>query len=291
MDLFPIPFGIGDKVSGIDRSLSNTESGLLNIAIIKKRQLKIKLMLTFFAFHRIMKKKKEFNMSATMYDTLVFLSNQVLTDLVIFLPKLIIAFLVLVIGAALARTFKGVAIKLMETLRLSKAFQKTPVEHFLTDADLGGRVEEVIGAALYWLVMLVVIHTTVSILGLTSLTVLLGRILAYLPSLFSAVIILFFGLLIAGIVESLVKGAVKSIDGRSSRLLGKISSYSVMVVSVLAAVSELGIASEFIFILFVGFVITFSLALGLAFGLGGKDVVNMALTAWYKKTKSEVSKK
>lgn len=230
-------------------------------------------------------------MSAKMYETLVFLSNQILTDLVIFLPKLITAFLVLVIGAALARTFKKVLIKLMETLRLSKAFQKTPVEHFLNDAELGGKVEDVIGTVSYWLVMLVVIHTTVSILGLTSLTVLIGRILTYLPSLFSAVIILFFGMLIAGIVESLVKGAIKSVDGRSSRLLGKISSYAVMVVTVLAAISELGIAQEFIFILFVGFVITASLAFGLAFGLGGKDVVSMALSQWYKKTKSEVSKK
>ncbi|GIK83584.1 MAG: hypothetical protein BroJett025_02060 [Patescibacteria group bacterium] len=230
-------------------------------------------------------------MTAKLYETLVFLSNQVLTDLVIFLPKLITAFLVLVVGAALARTFKKVVVKLMEALRLSKAFQKTPVEHFLADAELGGKVEEIVGSVLYWLVMLVVIHTTVSILGLTSLTVLIGRILAYLPSLFSALIILFFGLLIAGIVESLVKGAIKSVDGRSSRLLGKISSYSVMAVTVLAAISELGIAQEFIFILFVGFVIMVSLAFGLAFGLGGKDVVNMALTEWYKKTKSEVSKK
>lgn len=230
-------------------------------------------------------------MSINMYDTLVFLSNEILTDLVIFLPKLLIAFFVLILGAALARTFKKVSVKLMETLRLSTAFKKTPFEQFLNSAEIGNKVEEVIGSILYWLVMLIVIHTTVSILGLTSLSILIGRILSYLPSLLSAVIILFFGLLISGVVESLVKGAVKSVDGRSSRLLGKISSYAVMVITVLAVISELGIAQEFIFILFVGFVVTVSLAFGLAFGLGGKDVVSMALTEWYKKTKSEVSKK
>jgi hypothetical protein len=230
-------------------------------------------------------------MAEKMYETLVFLSNQVLTDLVIFLPKLLIAFLVLLVGAALARTFRRVIVKLMETLRLSKAFKKTPIEHFLNDSELGGKIEDVIGSVLYWLVMLVVIHSTVSILGLTSLTVLIGRILSYLPSLFSSVIIVFFGILIAGLVESLVKGAIKSIDGKSSRLLGRISSYAVMVITVLAAISELGIASEFIFIIFVGFVVTVSLALGLAFGLGGKEVVSMALTQWYQKTKSEITKK
>ena len=197
----------------------------------------------------------------------------------------------LIIGSALAKTFKKVMIKVLDAMKVSSVFRKTPVEHFFVDTEMGGKIEDAIGSLLYWLVMLVVIHSTVSILGLTSLTVLIGKILEYLPTMLSAIIILFFGLLIAGVVESLVKGAVKSVDGKSSRLLGKISSYGVMVVTVLAAISELGIASEFIFILFIGFVITFSLALGLAFGLGGKDLVSKVLNDWYKKTKSEVSKK
>jgi len=230
-------------------------------------------------------------MPTQVYNSLVFLSNQLLTDFVLYLPKLLFAFLVLIIGSALAKTFKKVVIKLLDALKISSVFKKTPVEHFFADAEIGGKIEDVIGNLLYWLVMLVVIHSTVSILGLTSLTILIGKIIDYLPTMLSAIIILFFGLLIAGVVEGLVKGAVKSVDGKSSRLLGKVSSYGVMVVTVLAAISELGIASEFIFILFIGFVITVSLALGLAFGLGSKDLVNTVLTDWYKKTKSEVTQK
>jgi hypothetical protein len=139
--------------------------------------------------------------------------------------------------------------------------------------------------------MLVVIHTAVSILGLASLTIILGKVLSFLPTVISAIIILFFGLLIAGVVESLVKGSVKSVDGKSSRLLGKISSYAVMTVTVLAAISELGIAQEFILILFIGFVVTISIGAGLAIGLGGKDLVSMALNDWYKKFKSDTKDK
>ena len=230
-------------------------------------------------------------MPNTIYDSLVFLSNQFLTDIVIFLPKLIMAMLVLVIGSALANTFKKVVVKLLETLRVSSAFKKTPVEHFLKNAEIGSKIEDIIGSILYWLVMLVVIHTTVSILGLASLTVILGQILSYLPTVVSAVIILFFGLLIAGVVESLVKGAIKSVDGKSSRLLGKISSYAVMVVTVLAAISELGIAQEFILIIFIGFVVMISLGFGLALGLGGKDLVSKILNDWYKKFKKDTKNK
>ena len=219
------------------------------------------------------------------YNSLVFLSSQLLTDLVLFLPKLLIGLVVLVVGSMLAQTFSKVAMRLLENIRFAKALKKTPVEHFFENAELGSKVEEIVASGLYWLVMLVVVHTTVSILGLTSLTVLIGKILAYLPTVLSAVIILFFGLLIAGLVESLVKGAIRSVDGRSARLLGTISSYLVMTVSVLAAISELGIAEEFIFTLFVGFVCTVVLGVGLAVGLGGKDLANTVLTDWYKQLK------
>ena len=230
-------------------------------------------------------------MPKTIYDSLVFLSSQLLTDIVVYLPRLIMSMLILILGATLSNTFRKVVVKVLEALRVSNIFKKTPIEHFLKNAEVGGKVEEVIGSILYWLVMLVVIHTAVSVLGLSSLTVILGRVLSYLPTVVSAVIILFFGLLIAGVVESLVKGAVKSVDGKSARLLGKISSYAVMVVMVLAAISELGIAQEFILILFIGFVIMISLGFGLALGLGGKDLVSMMLNDWYKKFKSDIKSK
>jgi hypothetical protein len=116
----------------------------------------------------------------------------------------------------------------------------------------------------------------------------LNSILAYVPAVISAILVLFFGVLLAGLVESLVKGSIRSIDGKAARLLGKVSSYLVMTIAVLVAVSELGIASEFIMILFVGFVATISVGLGLALGLGGKDVVAKMLDEWYDKTKKEL---
>jgi hypothetical protein len=68
------------------------------------------------------------------------------------------------------------------------------------------------------------------------------------------VLILFIGVLLAGLLESVVKGAIRSIDGRSARLFGKLSSYLVLVMAVMIALSELGIARDFILVLFTGFV-------------------------------------
>ncbi len=224
-------------------------------------------------------------MSKSLYDSFIFLSNQLIASVFIFLPKLLMVLVIFVLGLFLAKTIKKVTITLLEKMRLSKTFKKTPVNAFLQDMEAESKVEKVVGGVLYWLVMLVIIQTVVGVLGLQSLTDILGKILAYLPTVLSALLIFFFGLLVSGLVESLVKGVAKSIDGKSSILLGKIASYAVMVVTILATISELGIAQEFIFIIFIGFVISFALTFGLAFGLGGKEVVGLALKDWYREYK------
>jgi len=216
-----------------------------------------------------------------MYNTLSQFVSQSVSDIALFLPRLAAAIVIFLLGIALAGTLKKLIVKLLDKVRFSAALKNTPVEHFVQNAELGQRVEDVLGSILYWLVMLVVAQTSVSVMGLTSLSVLLERILGYLPHVFSAVLVLFIGVLISGLVESLVKGTLKSLDAKSARALGKVASYSVVTIVVLIALSELGIAQEFIFILFVGFVSTLSLGFGLALGLGGKDLVGKLLKSWH----------
>lgn len=220
-------------------------------------------------------------------DTVSLALSGLVTEVSVFLPRLIAALLVLILGAAVARWLKAITIKILETLRLSKGLKDTPIESFLKNAE-AGRIEEVIGTVVYWIGMLVVIHATVSLLGLEAISSLLNQVLAYIPNVISAVLILFFGVLLAGVVESLVKGALSSVSGKSARLLGKISSYMIVVISVMAAIAQLNIAQQFITTLFTGLVITLALAFGLAFGLGSKGVVEKIMGEWYEKTRQEL---
>ena len=227
-------------------------------------------------------------MQYSWYDSFMVALNQGLTEVATFFPRLLTALVILLVGVVIAKLLRRLVISFFETIKVSLAFKNTPVEHFLKNADLTTKVEEVIGGVVYWLLMLVVLQTAVSVLGLTSLSLILDRILGYLPSIISAILILFIGILLSGLVESLVKGSIKSMDGKSSRLLGKVSSYLVMVLTVMMAISELGIATEFIMILFIGFVAFLSLGLGLSFGLGGQHVVRKMLEEWHQSFSKQV---
>lgn len=211
-----------------------------------------------------------------------------MTQLGMFLPRLVAALLVLILGAALARWLKSLTVKILESLRLSKGLKATPIEAFLQHAE-AGRIEEVVGTVVYWIAMLVVIHATVSLLGLEALSSLLTSVLAYIPNVVSAVMILFFGVLLAGVVESLVKGALTSVSGKSARIFGKVSSYLLVVISVMAAIAQLNIAQQFITTLFTGLIVTLALAFGLAFGLGSKSVVEKIMDEWYEKTRKDLN--
>lgn len=233
-----------------------------------------------------------------MDTTLLSLSNSFQSAFILtfaqitgFLPRIFAAFIILLTGALLGRWIKKLVIKSLEVVQVSKFIKNTPVEAFLENSEMNTKIEQVVGIIVYWLFMLLVFHTTVSVLGLQSLTQVLNRVLAYIPRIFSAALILFLGVLVAGVMEALIKGAIKTVDGTHARSIGKFSSYVTVIIFVLAAISELGIAQDFIMILFVGVTATITLSLGLALGLGSKDTVGHIVKKWHEQLEKDLSEK
>lgn len=205
-----------------------------------------------------------------------------------FVPRLIGALIILLVGGLIAKFFKKATQKILEFLKVSLLFKNTPVEAFLKHADMGSKIEQVLGSLVYWMVMLLVFQTAISVLGLAALVGVLDRVVAYIPRIFSAVVVLFIGLLVAGVLESLVKGSIKSIDGKHARALGKVASYLTLIIFVMVAISELGIAQQFILILFIGLIATVTISVGLAVGLGSKNTVGKILDEWYERLKQDL---
>lgn len=219
------------------------------------------------------------------------LSTSVITithQMVTFLPVFIGALLIIIIGFMLGNWFKKIIIKTLELINLSKIVKNTAVKKFLDKADIKRKIEEVFGEVVRWLTIMVFFIAAVNVLGLVTVSEFLSNILWYIPKVISAALVLGVGVLVAGWVESVVKGMVGAAAIATGRLLGKISGYVVVVFAVLAAISELGIAEKFINTLFVGFVAMLSLGIGLAFGLGAKDIVSKSLAEWHKKLKKDL---
>lgn len=223
----------------------------------------------------------------TFSQVLTSSMTQVSNELLRFLPLILAAVIILTGGFIIGNWFKTLVTKGLEFLNISKLTKNTAINEFLDKADAKKKIEEVVGETIKWLIVLVFFIAAVNVLGLVTVSQFLNSILGYIPNVISACLVLAAGVLIGGWVESVVKGSLGVTSLATGRLVGKIAGYTVVVFTILAAISELGIAERFINTLFVGFVAMLSIGFGLAFGLGAKDIVAKILGEWYKNLKKD----
>jgi len=123
-------------------------------------------------------------------------------------------------------------------------------------------------------------------LGLTQVNIFLQEVvLGYLPQVIAAVLILLIAAVIADAMQKVVVGSAKAAEIKAANLLGAITRYSIWIFAILIALSQLGIAPQFMYTLFTGIVAMLALAGGLAFGLGGRD----AASQYIEKVKHDIA--
>jgi hypothetical protein len=210
-------------------------------------------------------------------------SNQIMVGIISFLPSLLGAVVLLLLGLIVAGWLKSLTVKILDLTKLGNLFTNPAIKEFLKNAQISQKIEIVIGEIVRWLVITLFFMASVNILGLTSVSLFLNNIISGIPTLVAAVIILVVGVVVASFLEKMAKGSLGSSDPSMGRLVGKGVSYGTMTFFVLAALSQLGIASFFIEIVFAGFVAALALALGIGLGLGSKDLIKKLLEDWYKK--------
>lgn len=228
------------------------------------------------------------NFLLNIQNSLFTAAASILVSLVSYIPTLLAAVVVFVVGLILGNWLKAIVVKLLNLLRLSEFLSKGGLKHFLDNAEITQKVETVLGELVRYLTILIFFVASINLLGLQTVTGVLNGLLGYLPNIFAAVLIFGAGIVLAGFLEKIVKGSLGGIDIKLSRLMAKFTSYLVVVFTVLAAISQLGIAKNLIDTLFIGFVSMLALALGLSLGLGSKDLVRTALEDWYKSLKKDL---
>ena len=216
--------------------------------------------------------------------------SDTLANILSYIPNILAAFVVFLIGLVLARWCKRLTVKILKTLQLSALVKKSGFEPFLEKAEITVKVEEIVGAIVKWLIILVFFIATVNLLGLSTVSTVLNSILGYIPRVISATLVVTIGVLVAGLVEGVVKGTLRQVGVKTARLLAKFASFLIVIFASLAAINELKIAQALVNSLFIGFIAMLALGIGLALGLGAKDLVSRVLNEWYDNFRNQVKK-
>jgi len=188
-----------------------------------------------------------------------------------FLPNLVAAFLVLVIGWIVAGFLKGFTMRVLQIIQLEPFAEKVGLADTLKRFGAHVTAPELIAEIVKWAIFLIFVNPAAQILGLDQLNIIINEILGYIPNVIVAALILMFGAIFSDLTASFVRGTASAMGTRAAGGLAVISRYAVLIFAFLAALSQLGIAQTLINTLFTGLVAMLALAGGLAFGLGGKD--------------------
>ena len=191
-----------------------------------------------------------------------------------FVPNLIAAIIVLIIGLIVAAGLGALVERIFEGLRLDGFLEKLGLKPFFERAGLRLRASYFLGRLVYWFIIIAFILAVSQTLGLYALSVFLANVLNYLPNVIAAVLIMLAALVLAGFLRRIVVASVLSARLRAAQFLGSLTWWAVVIFALLASLQQLNIASAIIQTLVTGFIAMLALAGGLAFGLGGKDYAN-----------------
>ena len=184
-----------------------------------------------------------------------------------FLPNFFAAFLLFVAGIAIALGVRFLVIKILNSIGWDRFAQKGPYLRFLGVGDIRYPLFDLIGAIIFWIVILAFSGTAAHALGLTTIELFLDELVGFLPNLFFAMVILGLGIWLGILAGRFTSAFAVSAKIAEANLLGKGIQYLVIIIAAGTALEQLRVATRF---LFGAFLITLA-SLGLAFGLGGKD--------------------
>lgn len=192
------------------------------------------------------------------------------TQLVAFVPKLLGALLLLLIGWLIAMFIQAIVVRLLRTVALDRLAEQIQLSTVLSRGGIKAKFSELIGLIVYWLIMLAVAMIVFNALGLTVAAELFQSIVTFLPHVIAAVFILVVGMFAATFLATTVRTAASNAGILQATFMGQLVQTIVVIFATVAALQQLQIPffGEVFLIILAGL----SLGCALAFGLGCKDL-------------------
>ena len=199
------------------------------------------------------------------------------------IEQLIPFLLVLIIGGLLIRLFMKLLKTILNKSKLDKGMEKIGLTKELQNIGIKTSISGIIIVVVDVALKVVLWMTAIDLLKIDQLSAFMARIVNFLPNIIVSIIILGLGLAIAKFAENTLKVATDEMkDKKSAKLMVKIAKISIIVITIMTVLDQLNIAQTLVNTLLTGIIGSISIALGLSFGLGGKEKAAETLKKWFK---------
>ena len=207
-----------------------------------------------------------------------------LMTLLSFIPALIGAVILIIVGWLLSDFIARLVVALLERVGFETAAQRTGITGFMSRTGARDtRAGYLLGELVKWFIRLIFIEAAAQAVHLQAVTQVINQIILFIPNLVVALVVLMIGAIIARFVAGLVRGSAGEAGFQNPNLLATVAQYAIRAFAVIVAINQIGVAATLVNTLFMAFCGALALALGLAFGLGGRDVAGQVWQGWYQR--------
>src|ERR671918_1783486 len=214
------------------------------------------------------------NQSEGMFQPL----QNALSTFLSYIPQLIGALIILIVGYVVARALQAIVGRVLQGIGFDRWMERGGIKQFFDRAETNQTPATILGALVFWFVFIIAITMAADALGISQVSVVLAQLIAYIPNIIAAILILILAALLANFISGIVRGAT------GSDILASIAQYAIIVYAVFAALTQLGVAVQLTantFLILLGAV---ALAAAIAFGIGGREVARDILEKAYNRS-------
>ncbi|MBE0621813.1 MAG: mechanosensitive ion channel [Burkholderiales bacterium] len=212
-------------------------------------------------------------------DALARVLEQTVERLALYLPNVLGAFLLLLIGWVVAHLLRSVAVRL--TLLGERALSRISPGRGAAPTRLPGASAKILGSVVFWVVVLFFLAAATQLLGLNTFAAWLARVADYLPTVLAGALIIVAGFLASRLARDVVEAAAASAGERQRALIGRVVQAAILITAILVGAEQIGIRVTFLVILAAGTGIALVGAVSLALSLGSREYVANLIGAHY----------
>ncbi len=200
-------------------------------------------------------------------------------------PAIFGGILFLLFGFIIAGSLKKLAVAFLKRIRLNQVLKRLGLDNTLSKIDVRFNATNFFGDLVKWFFIFVFLMASSEIMGLTQFSQFLERVIEYFPNIFIAFLIFVAATFIADFSRKIVIGTLEKERIVYSKFLGRLIHWGIWFFALLAVLYQLQITPSLILVVFIGMVAAVSISVGIAFGLGGKDLAARILKELEEKFK------
>ena len=213
-------------------------------------------------------------------DILVRSFREVALRLATYAPRVLAVLTLVLAGWIVAAVLRTLALRLLRGADFDGRAQRWGIT--LTRTGIRRTPSEIVGQLVFWLIFLVALLMAIEALEVPAAAGLAPVVIRFLPNLLIAIFVMVIGWLLANFLAQALLIFIVNAQLTGGPALAGALRWLVIVFAGSVALTQLGIAREMILLVFGILFGGTTLALALAFGLGGRHVARRTLEAWLR---------